>query len=135
MNNNFFLNISIDVGEQTENDLKLFTINKSLWNNRKCEEIQELIGLTEQNASATNLTILNACGTLLCTGPSYSEQDAAKLTSDLRAMQTISVSTQICLPKHFDICRNWDRIWDFTYVLRDDKSVEFLNLSVVRPKS
>lgn len=90
--------------------------------------------MTERNASAPNLTILNACDKLLCTGPSYSERDADQLTYNLRAMQTISVGTQICLPKHFDICRNWDRIWDFTYVLREDNSLDRLDLSAVTPR-
>lgn len=117
-----------------ERDLKAFTANKSTWNNRKCEEIRELIALTQRNASAANLTILNACDKLLCSGPEYTEREAEQLTGYLRAMQTTLAGTQICVPKHLDVCRNLDHIWEFTYVLRNNNGIASLDLSMVKPK-
>lgn len=118
-------------------ELRTFNANKSKWRNTKCLEIQNFINVANQyplTSTISNLTILNASARLLCTGPNFTEQQAEQLTAYLQEMQTISTTTEICLPKHFDICLNLDRIWDFTYVMRNTNEFEHLNLDAVRPK-
>lgn len=79
--------------------------------------------------------MLNLSARLLCAGPKFDEKQSEQLTLYLQQMQHIFTTTQICLPKYFDICLNLDRIWDFTYVSRNgDDRYHRLNLDAVRPK-
>lgn len=118
-------------------DLRKFNANKSKWSEIKCSEIQQLLTLANQyplTSSVSNLTALNAAARLVCAGPKFNEFQAEQFTNYLQQMQTIFTTTEICLPKHFDICLNLDRIWEFTYIFRGDGHLERLNLDAVKPK-
>lgn len=128
---------SVNPDVETTTELQDFNAKKSKWSKKKCTEIQNMLTLANQyplTSTISNLTLLNMSARLLCAGPSFDENQAHKLTSYLQQMQTIFNTAQICLPKHFDICLNLDRIWDFTYVLRGENNFERLNLDAVRPK-
>lgn len=125
-------------------ELRKFNANKSKWTNAKCSEINDFfIAATQQQhqhphqnpSTISNYTILNASARLLCMGPKFNEQQAQELTTYLQRMQTIFIDTQICLPKQFDICRNLDRIWEFTYVSStgNDNDLNRLDLTAVAP--
>lgn len=124
--------------DDTAAELRKFNAEKLKWSELKCSEIQNLLTLASQypfTSTISNFTVLNLSARLLCAGPKFDETQSQRLTFHLQQMQSIFTTTQICLPKHFDICLNLDRIWDFTYVLRDaDGRVQHLNLDAVRPK-
>lgn len=123
--------------DATATELRKFNANKSEWSNMKCSEMQELLTLANQyplTSTISNLTLLNLSARLLCAGPKFDENQAKQLTSYLQQMQTIFSTTEICLPKHFDICLNLDRIWEFTYSLHGANNFERLNLDAVKPK-
>lgn len=118
-------------------ELRKFNANKSNWSNQKCGEIQNLLTLANQyplTSTIANLTLLSWSARLLCAGPKFDENQAQQLTSYLQEMQSIFTTTEICLPKHFDICLNLDRIWDVTYVSRGTANLERLDLDAVKPK-
>lgn len=129
---------SVHPDDDTAAELRKFNAEKSKWSELKCSEIQNLLTLARQypfTSTISNFTILNLSARLLCAGPKFNEKQSEELTLHLQQMQTIFTTTQICLPKHFDICLNLDRIWDFTYVLRGaDGNFQHLNLDAVRPK-
>lgn len=128
---------SVSPNEETAAELRKFNANKSKWSNAKCSEIQELLTLANQHpltSTISNLTILNASARLLCAGPKFNEEQATQLTSYFQQMQTIFSTTEVCLPKHFDVCLNLDRIWEFTYVLRGAGQLQQLNLDAVKPE-
>lgn len=128
---------SVNPDDITAAELRKFNANKSKWSNLKCTEIQELIELASQyplTSTISNLTILNASARLLCAGPKFDEKQAEQLTSYLQQMQTIFTTTQVCIPKQFDVCLNLDRIWEFTYVSRGADHMEPLCLDAVKPK-
>lgn len=133
-----FPNFSVDFDEDTAAELRKFNAEKLEWSELKCLEIQNLLTLARQypfTSTISNFTVLNLSARLLCSGPKFDEQQSKQLTRYLQQMQRIFITTQICLPKQFDICHNLDRIWDFTYVLRDDdEHLLQLNLDAVRPK-
>lgn len=123
--------------DQTAADLRKFNVNKSIWSNQKCSEIQQLVTLANQyplTSTISNLTVLHASARLLCAGPKFDENQTEQLTSYLQQMQTIFTTTEVCLPIQFDVCLNLDRIWDFTYVLRGTGHLEPLCLDAVKPK-
>lgn len=72
---------------------------------------------------------------LLCRGPRFNHLQSNALTNDLYAMQTIFTETQLCIPLHFDLCKNLDRIWEFTYVKRPNEHIEWLDMSDIWPAS
>lgn len=115
-----------------------FNAEKLKWSEMKCSEIQDLLALASQypfTSTISNFTVLNSCARLLCAGPKFNEEQSKQLTLYLQQMQSIFTTTQICLPKHFDICLNLDHIWDFTYVLRGaDGHFQHLDLAAVKPK-
>lgn len=118
-------------------ELRKFNANKSNWSNLKCTEIQNLLTLANQyplTSTIANLTLLNWSARLLCAGPKFDENQAQQLTSYLQEMQSIFTTTEICLPKQFDICLNLDRIWDVTYVSRGTANLERLDLDAIKPK-
>lgn len=123
--------------DETAAELRKFNAYKSKWSGLKCLEIQELMNLSKQypfTSFISNYTILNAGARLLCAGPKFDDKQTELLTAYLQQMQTISTTTQICLPKQFDVCLNLDRIWDFSYVLRGEDFWEPLRLDAVKPK-
>lgn len=123
--------------DETAAELRKFNVKKSKWSSVKCSEIQDLLTLANQyplTSAISNLTILNAGARLLCAGPKFNEDQAQQLTSYLQQMQTIFATTEVCIPKHLDVCLNLDRIWEFTYVLRGAGHLEQLNLDAVKPK-
>lgn len=118
-------------------ELRMFNANKSKWSNSKCSEIRNLLSLANQyplTSTISNLTQLNLSARLLCSGPKLDENQTKQLTFYLQEMQTFFTTTEICLPKHFDICLNLDRIWDVTYVSRGSAKFERLDLDAVKPK-
>lgn len=122
--------------DATAVEMQKFNANKSKWSELKCSEIEELITLAGQyplTSTVSNLTILNVSARLLCAGPKFDANQAEQLTSYLQQMQTIFTTTQVCLPKHFDVCLNLDRIWDFTYVSHGSNHIEQLCLNAVKP--
>lgn len=126
--------LSVNPNDELAGEAQEFNANKSEWGNSKCAEIQKYFASQRRHmSSATNLTILNAAARLLCTGPKFSDAEAESLTTLLQEMQTIFTATEICLPQRFDVCLNWDRIWDFTYISHEDH-FERLNLDAVKPK-
>lgn len=129
---------SVRPDDDTAAELRKFNAEKLKWSESKCSEIQGLLQLASQypfTSTISNFTALNLSARLLCAGPKFDENHSRQLTFYLQQMQSIFTTTQICLPKHFDVCLNLDRIWDFTYVLRDaDGSFQHLNLDAVRPK-
>lgn len=133
---NYFCD-SVNPDVETAAELKQFNANKSKWSKLKCTEIQELLTLANQyplTSAISNLTILNASARLLCAGPTFDEDQAQQLTSYLQQMQSIFATTEVCIPKHFDVCMNLDRIWEFTYVRRDASHMQRLNLDAIKPK-
>lgn len=130
------LDNSVRPDVETAVALQKFNANKSNWSQGKCTEIDELVTLSNNYplpSTISNLTELNAVARLLCAGPKFNEHQAKQLTSYLQQMQTISTTTEICIPKQFDVCLNFDRIWDFTYV-RDLAHSQPLCLDAVKPK-
>ncbi|XP_055310478.1 angiotensin-converting enzyme-like [Sitodiplosis mosellana] len=126
---------SVNPNDATAAEMQKFNANKSKWSELKCTEIEELITLAGQyplTSTISNLTILNASARLLCAGPKFDAKQAEQLTSYLQQMQTIFITTEVCLPKHFDVCLNLDRIWDFTYVSRGANHLEPLCLDEVK---
>lgn len=133
----FSIVYSVHPDDETAIKLQEFNANKSKWSRIKCLEIQSLLTLSNRyplTSTVANFTLLNMSARLLCAGPKFNENQAQQLTTYLQQMQSIFTTTEICLPKHFDICLNLDRIWDFTYVLRGANHLERLNLDAVRPK-
>lgn len=65
---------------------------------------------------------------LLCSGPRFSSTETKQLSTLLYRMQDMFTGTQLCVPKHFDVCINFDRIWEFTYVKRPNGNVEQLDM-------
>lgn len=127
---------SVNPDDQTAAELRKFNVNKSLWSNQKCIEIQQFVTLANQyplTSTISNLTVLNASARLLCAGPKFDEKHAEQLTSYLQQMQTIFTTTEVCIPTQFDVCLNLDRIWDFTYVLRGVGHLQPLSLDAVKP--
>ncbi|XP_031620875.1 angiotensin-converting enzyme-like isoform X2 [Contarinia nasturtii] len=134
---NFAWDLSVNPTHKTAAELRQFNANKSKWRDSKCLEIQELITLANQyplTSTISNLTILNTSARLLCAGPKFNEKQTDQLTFYLQQMQTIFTTTEICLPQQFDVCLNLDRIWEFTYVLRNGDHIEPLCLDAVKPK-
>lgn len=84
----------------------------------------------------SNISLLESTTEKLCFGPKFTEYQTTELSGYLYQMQTVFTDTQLCLPTHFDVCKNLDRIWEFTYVLytTDDNILEPLDLSKVIPR-
>lgn len=70
---------------------------------------------------------------LLCRGPKFTEYQATELSSNLNKMQDIYTGTKVCLPKNFDLCKNLDRIWNFTYIETSQGEFYPLDLNTVQP--
>lgn len=56
----------------------------------------------------------------LCGDPIFSETETEILSTLLFNMQDIFTETQICLPKHLDLCTHSHKMWEFTYVKHPD---------------
>lgn len=128
---------SVNPDDEMAAELRKFNANKSQWSRLKCSEMQEISTLANQyplTSGISNLTMLNGSARLLCAGPKFDANQAQQFTFYLQQMQTIFTNTEICLPKHFDVCLNLDRIWDFTYVLTGAHHLERLSLDAVKPK-
>lgn len=102
----------------------------------KCAEINEFLSTAYRypfTATLSNLTLLELVTDRLCAGPKFTEYQASELSNYLYEMQTIFTETQVCLPKHLDLCLNLDWIWDFTFVQNERNNIETLDLSNVAP--
>lgn len=125
--------------QELAEDSKKFNAFKSKWINSKCAESNGMLSaaygsLIELDIS--NISLLESTTEKLCFGPKFTEYQTTELSGYLYQMQTVFTDTQLCLPTHFDVCKNLDRIWEFTYVLytTDDNILEPLDLSKVIPR-
>lgn len=50
-------------------------------------------------------------------------------------MQETFTETKVCIPKHFDVCINFDQIWNYTYLLLPNGNIKWLNMTYVTPFS
>lgn len=84
----------------------------------------------------SNISLLESTAGKLCFGPKFTEHQTTELSTYLYQMQTVFTETQVCLPTHFDVCKNLDRIWEFTHVRcsTNENSLESLDLSKVVPR-
>lgn len=113
-----------------------FSAFKSEWVHEKCHEAIDLnlFSSKHQTASRLNRTLINMISKILCDGPKFTSYQTRELTNVLHAMQNIYTNTRICLPKHFDVCSNLDRIWEFTYIQEPSGQIHYFDLSEVAPK-
>lgn len=120
--------------QQLAEDSKKFNAFKSKWINLKCAETNGM--LSEASGMVSNISLLETTAEKLCFGPKFTEYQTSVLSNYLYQMQTVFTETQVCLPTHFDVCKNLDRIWEFTYLRSPtgDKSLEPLDLSKVIPR-
>lgn len=101
---------------------------RTKWINRRCSEIESSVSLATLNDTQQQMI------QILCNGPRFSAEQSNQLCQVLYKMQEIFTETQICLPKHFDVCVNLDQIWAFTYVKVPGGQIEQLDLKDVAPK-
>lgn len=125
--------------QELAEDSKKFNAFKSKWINLKCDEsngmLLEAYG-SPLNSDVSNISLLESTAEKLCFGPKFTEYQTSELSNYLCQMQTVFTETQVCLPTHFDVCKNLDRIWEFTYLrlATGDNSLEPLDLSKVIPR-
>lgn len=120
-------------------DSKKFDAFKSKWINLKCAEVNGMLSAAYSSpfeSDAFNISLLESTAEKLCFGPKFTEYQATELSNYLYQMQTTFTETQVCVPAHFDVCKNFDRIWEFTYVhcAADENNLKPLNLSTVIPR-
>lgn len=107
---------------------------KSKWVYKKCQDVIDLLSLRHEKAFRQNSALIEIIWKALCAGPKFTPYQSKELINLLSAMQNIYTNTRICLPRHFDICLNLDRIWEFTYVQRPGDRIHLLDLTEVVPK-
>lgn len=96
----------------------------------RCLEVDQL-----QHYAADADTLHKRMFNMLCRGPRFTVAQSDALSTDLFRMQSAFVETQLCVPKHLDLCMNLDHIWDFTYVRRPNTGqLERLNMTDVSIK-
>ncbi|XP_055378319.1 angiotensin-converting enzyme-like protein Ace3 [Condylostylus longicornis] len=94
------------------------------WKNQRCDESEDILDdLTDNQRRMV---------WMLCRGPKYNNDEVIELSIILDKIQAIYTETEICLPKTFDLCLNYHRIWDYTYVTDENGDVSKLNFSVYR---
>lgn len=99
---------------------------KTKWRNIRCTEVLQI----DQSVLSE---LDNRMVYLLCRGARFNENETINLSKVLNKLSDIYAGTQVCLPKHFDVCLNIDRIWEFTFVRDIQDEMYFLNLSTVMP--
>lgn len=117
---------STNPSEKLSNESIAFNAYKSQWINVRCAEVDEL-----PNAIRTNFTI-SRMAQMLCRGPRFNTIQTKLLSRKLFDMQTTFTETQLCIPLHFDICQNLDRIWEWTFVRKPDGILEHLSMDAFR---
>lgn len=98
------------------------------WRNLRCSESEQV--LSDKNVNDIQKRMIY----LMCRGPKFTQYQAKELSKILNHMSDIYSSTRVCLPKHFDICKNMDRIWEFTYMKSSSGNIYPLILDSVKPK-
>lgn len=106
------------------------SIIKSNWRNLRCSE-GDLIIQSQKDVNESQKRMLY----LLCRGPKFTEYQTRELAKVLNHMSDVYSSTRICLPKHFDICKNTDRVWEYTYMKSSRGDFYQLILDGVKPKN
>lgn len=132
----FYFKISVNPDQELAEDSKKFNAFKSNWINLKCAESNGMLTVVYGSAferDVSNISLLESATDKLCFGPKFTEYQATELSNYLYQMQKVFTETQVCLPSHFDVCKNLDRIEEFTYVRPsiDGNSVEPLDLPKV----
>lgn len=122
----YFLIYSTHPSEQLSQQSISFNAFKSQWINIRCSEVDELPENIVKNP------IIKRMVRLLCQGPRLTTAQTKQLSRKLFEMQTTFTETQLCLPMHFDVCQNLDRIWEWTFVRKPDGSLVYLNMNKVR---
>lgn len=128
--------LSVNPTQELADDATKFNAFKSKWINLKCTESSALLTaayVTSVQSNALNISLLESTAEKLCAGPKFTEYQSNELTKYLSQMQTIFTETQVCLPQHFDVCTNLDRIWSFTYVRTPENDYKMLDLTNVMP--
>lgn len=100
---------------------------KLKWRNLRCSESEQVL---EKNVNNIQKRMIY----LLCRGPKFTDYEAKELSKVLNHMSDVYSSTRVCLPKHFDVCKNMDRIWEFTFMKSSTGSMYPLILDGVKPK-
>lgn len=110
---------------------------KSKWVDSKCRDL-DTFGIPAIASNPTeinfNKTALETVSTILCSGPKFTEDESDELTKVLFEMQEVFTDTKVCLPKHFDVCLNLDRIFEFTYVQDKDGHIDRMDMSQIMPR-
>lgn len=136
----FHFEISVNPDQQLADDSKKFNAFKSIWINLKCAESNGMLSTAYGSpfqSDISNISLLESTTEKLCFGPKFTEYQTTQLSNYLYQMQTVFTGTQVCVPTHFDVCKNLDRIWEFTYVrsiMDDNNNLEPLDLSQVIPR-
>ena len=132
----FACELSVNPDDNILKDSTKFNAIKSKWVNSRCAEAKELLELVSfgESFARLNATLLQSVASILCVGPKFTGYQSNELTKILYSMQQTFTNTQVCIPKHFDICLNLDRIWDVTYVHEANGDLRLLDLSEVAPK-
>ncbi|XP_055918093.1 angiotensin-converting enzyme-like [Eupeodes corollae] len=127
LSSSFAWDLIVDPNSMVYDEASQLGKHRSKWQIQRCTEAVEI--------NVDNITdIQKRMIWILCRGPRYTEYQGGELSMILNAIQNIYSETEICIPKGFDVCINFNRLWDYTYTRTPENELVKLNMRPVEPK-